>query len=31
MVMYNRDLKKLSREGGKKKRNSREGNAVKCF
>ena len=29
--MDNRDLKKLSREGGKKKRNSREGNAVKCF
>ena len=31
MVMDNGDLKKLSREGGGKKRNSTEENAVKCF
>ena len=31
MVMGNRDLKKLSRKGGKKKRNYREENAVKFF
>ena len=29
--MDNADLKKLPREGGEKKRNSREENAVKCF
>ena len=29
--MGNRDLKKLSRKGGKKKRNGREENAVKFF
>ena len=31
MVMDNGDLKKLSREGGEKKRNSTEENAVQCF
>ena len=31
MVMDNGDLKKLSREGGRKKRDSREGNVVIGF
>ena len=31
MMMDNGALKKLSREDGKKKKNSREDNAVKCF